>query len=114
MSLTVAQSFKTAYELWLGLPDKGKKETDYHNNYINDSNDSGDCGEHQDEDVDVDNRGLLIDLHEEPNHHRLGAWVSTCLFFFDSAVNRIRCVWFSLKEEKYKNAAHPLILVYIF
>lgn len=72
MSLTVAQSFRTAYNLWslsqerIALTDNDKKDTDFHNNYIQD--------EMQHNPKELESKTLLIDFNTEPNQNRLSAW----------------------------------------
>lgn len=71
MSLTVAQTFRTAYNLWslsqerIALPDN-KKDADFHNNYIQNEN--------QHNAKELESKTLLIDFNAEPNQNRISAW----------------------------------------
>lgn len=77
MSLTVAQTFRTAYNLWslsqerISLPDN-KKDADFHNNYIQ--------SENQHNAKELESKTLLIDFNAEPNQNRISAWVRLIFF----------------------------------
>lgn len=79
MSLTVAQSFRTAYNLWslsqerIQINDNDKKDADFHNNYIKD--------EMEHNPKELESKTLLIDFNTEPNQNRLSAWVSILYHF---------------------------------